>query len=70
MFIIGSCLLELTGHSDLVTNLDYKCGLYPRIPSLTSGPTGDEIEMLDVIVAVSDDKTARAFHFSAKSLSL
>jgi hypothetical protein len=61
-------LLELTGHTDLVTNLDYKCGLYPKASALPSGSAGDE--MLDVIVAVSDDKTAKAFHFSAKSLSL
>ena len=74
----GSCVLELSGHSDLVTNIDMKtitiaeheaCESDPSLPPLppdsnstTEKRTKNEV---DVIVAVSDDHTSRVFHFVA-----
>jgi ribosome assembly protein SQT1 len=61
----GLCLKELTGHTDLVTSLDMRSLMFTSGVN-ASGET--EQTQVDVIVSVSDDKTARVFHVSAKDL--
>jgi hypothetical protein len=48
---LGSLLYSLTGHRNLVTNLD-----------MVTYPATESEEAVDVIVSVSDDKTAKVFH--------
>jgi ribosome assembly protein SQT1 len=62
----GSCLQELTGHTDLVTSLDMRSLMFTSASAANAGET--EQTTVDVIVSVSDDKTARVFHVSAKDL--
>lgn len=58
----SSCMMSLTGHSNLVTNLE----MAPVI-SLRQAE-GDEHRVTDIIVSVSDDGTARVFHISGPAL--
>jgi WD40 repeat protein len=76
----GSQLLELTGHTNLVTNFALRTFLgdnssLPVPPSninssnssnSSSGGAGDGV---DVIVSVSDDFTAKVFHLNIAALA-
>ncbi len=53
----GTCVLELTGHENLVTNLDF-----------ISGAPNDNDDTNDIIVSVSDDGTARVFLLNTSKL--
>jgi WD40 repeat protein len=57
----SSCILQLTGHYNLVTNLE-------MVPLTHSNTEGDELQKTDVVVSVSDDGTARVFHIAAPVL--
>jgi len=57
----SSCVLELTGHSNLVTNLE-------MVPIIYTKEEGDEQKQTDVLVSVSDDGTARVFQIAAPIL--
>lgn len=60
----GSLLLELSGHTNIITNLELM-----SIPSeLIIGDKNDPNTETDIIVSVSDDQTAKVFHINAKSL--
>ena len=75
----GTLLLRLTGHTDILTNLDAR-----RIPSegandddhaasassasVGSGSGSGSRAATDAIVTVSDDGTARIFHYNAHLL--
>ena len=56
----GTLVLQLTGHTDLVTSLSL-APLWPASPSLASAAS-------DVILSVSDDHTVRIYHVNTRSL--
>jgi len=56
----GTLVLQLTGHTDLVTSLSL-APLWPASPSMASAAS-------DVIVSVSDDHTVRIYHVNTRSL--
>jgi ribosome assembly protein SQT1 len=61
----GSQLIELSGHTNLVTNLTFNA--LPTAAEITK--EGEEgLTATDVIISVSDDKTARVFHVNANTL--
>ena len=63
----GALLLELTGHRDLVTNIEMRSipmGAAEEDRPLTK--TGEVAT--DMVVSVSDDHTARVFYFTGQSL--
>ena len=51
-----------------MTNLDFRCGVFPVVMSSSIAGSSDATDMLDVIVSVSDDRTARVFHVSSAAL--
>jgi ribosome assembly protein SQT1 len=60
----GSLLLELSGHTNIITNLDLM-----SIPAeLIIGDKNDPNNETDIIVSVSDDNTAKVFHINSLSL--
>ena len=59
----GVCVKELTGHRDIVTNLDF------RQQPVVSDDNGEKTTAVgDVIVSVSDDGTAKVFQVNLQSL--
>jgi WD40 repeat protein len=73
----GSQLLELTGHTNLVTNFALRTFLgennsLPVPPSnsnSSNSSSGVASESMDVIVSVSDDFTAKVFHLNIAMLA-
>mmetsp|Transcript_21627 Transcript_21627/g.31476 ORF Transcript_21627/g.31476 Transcript_21627/m.31476 type:complete len:480 (+) Transcript_21627:72-1511(+) len=63
----GVVLSSLTGHRDLVTNIDFK-----RVDMVRENSENGEIEneKVDAILSVSDDGTAKVFHIDVSSLLL
>lgn len=57
----STCVLELTGHSDLVLDLQMS-------PLTEAHGQGNQSTPTDSIISVSDDRTARAFHICAPML--
>ncbi len=56
----GDCLLIFTGHTNLVTNLDMVVH--------SKDEAGDRTHNNDMIVSVSDDGTAKLFHFNSERI--
>jgi hypothetical protein len=56
-------LKELTGHKDIVTNLDFR-----QQPVVTDDNGEKSTALGDVIVTVSDDGTAKVFHVNLQAL--
>jgi hypothetical protein len=54
----GTCLREFSGHTSMVTSLDM----------LSVRGEGDDQAVQDVLVSVSDDCTAKVFHYSGNDL--
>ena len=61
-------LLRLTGHTDIVTQLDMI--RLPTEGANDSPSPGSDAEATDVIVSVSDDHTARVYHVNAQQILL
>jgi hypothetical protein len=61
----GTLLLRLTGHTDLLTNMDMR-----RLPTegADDQSSAASAAATDAIVTVSDDHTARIFHINAHAL--
>lgn len=67
LLLLGTLLLELTGHRDLVTSIE--------MCPIPLGTEGDEVSCsnsgevaTDMLVSVSDDHTSRVFYFAGQSL--
>ena len=61
----GVCVQELTGHRDIVTNLDF----HQQPVVSENSVTGEKTTTVgDVIVSVSDDGTAKVFHVDLQAL--
>ena len=58
----ATCVLDLTGHSDLVTNIEMSTLIK------TFENYNEDNYPTDCIVSVSDDGTARVFHYNAPIL--
>ena len=76
---IGILLLQLTGHRDLVTNIEMRslsCTKAPRKEGEKEGePEVKEVSLTqsgetatDMLVSVSDDHTARVFYYCGSNL--
>lgn len=82
--IAGSLVLELTGHRNLVTSVSMRsmwpAATHSLLPSKASAAEGETSSAgppvgggictgsTDVIISVSDDKTARVFHVNMPGL--
>ena len=79
--VLGTLLLNLTGHRDLVTNIELRAlsvsmatsqaGVEPGAGAGaedTQSRTKTGEISTDILVSVSDDHTARVFYFSGLSL--
>lgn len=57
----GNLLLNLTGHNEIVTSLELRCGINSMADESVDSPQ----RPTDMIVSVSDDFTARVFTFDS-----
>jgi len=62
----GNLLQELTGHAEIITSLEMRCGVLPADPTITNAESFQG--PVDLIISVSDDFTARLFTIDLTAL--